>query len=83
VHLAHNIWISGPQFDTVTSLSKTVSQLTKNLALAVFGSTVLRNSSVTGNVSNKNKKKKQGELEDIPRPKLNGTKFRGIKGILI
>ncbi|XP_025161750.1 uncharacterized protein LOC112590168 [Harpegnathos saltator] len=52
-----------------------MAQFVKNLAIAVFGINTLKNSSVTGAKSNRNKNKKQ----ETPRPALDSTKLQAIR----
>ncbi|XP_036141175.1 uncharacterized protein LOC118645030 [Monomorium pharaonis] len=50
----------------------------KNMAIAVFGTTVLRSSSVTGTQSNRIKNKSKKE----PRPKLDPAKLLAVRDAL-
>lgn len=51
-------------------------QFVKNLAIAVFGINTLKESSVTGARSNRNKNK----VQETPRPALDSTKLQALRG---
>lgn len=56
-----------------------MSQFVKNLAIAVFGIDTLKESSVTGTKSNRNKNKNN----EPPRPALDSTKLQAIRGNML
>lgn len=60
------------------SNARTPAIFVKNMAVAVFGTSVLAMSSVTGTASNRNIKKK-GEAAKA-KPKLNSIKLMAITG---
>lgn len=78
MYLGHEVWITNPQYDSIAAISKSSAMFVKNLAIAVFGSTVLKRSSVTGIQSNRVKNKTNKE----PRPKLDSAKLLAIKGFI-
>lgn len=58
IHLGEGVWIEKGQYDLCVYHAKGSYQLfVKNVALAVFGPEELKNSSVTGSVSRRNKNK--------------------------
>ncbi|XP_015591473.1 uncharacterized protein LOC107265982 [Cephus cinctus] len=79
IHIGRNVWLPSQVYDTAACISKTPSMFVKNIAIAVFGCTTLRNSSVTGKISNRQK----GKRNDVkPRPKLETKRLEAIKDIL-
>ncbi|KYN07073.1 BEN domain-containing protein 5, partial [Cyphomyrmex costatus] len=76
VYLGHDVWITNCQYDSIVNVSKTCSIFVKNLAIAVFGTPILKASSVTGTVSNRTKDKKNEKA----RPKLDPAKMLAVKG---
>ena len=78
--MGQDVWITIPQYDSISCLSDTSAKFVKNLAIAVFGTTTLKGSTVTGIVSNRVKNK---DLNAIARPKLDPTKLLAIKGVVI
>ncbi|XP_067212035.1 BEN domain-containing protein 5-like [Linepithema humile] len=78
IHVGQNIWISSQVYDSAVCISKSPSVFTKNMALAIFGAQVLKESSVTGTVSNRIK----GKNTLAARPKLDPQRFLALKDIV-
>lgn len=70
------MYIPKSSYDTVLVISKSIPQFIKNLAVAVFGIKVLKESTVTGNISNRKKKYNNEKA----RPALDPTKLKAIRG---
>lgn len=79
MYLGHDVWITSCQYDSIVAISKSCAMFVKNMAVAVYGTTVLKNSSVTGTQSNRIKNKTKEEA----RPKLDAAKLLAVKGIII
>ncbi|XP_067208869.1 putative leucine-rich repeat-containing protein DDB_G0290503 [Linepithema humile] len=75
IHLGYGVYICARQYDAVCVISKTMPQFVKNLAIAVFGIKTLKESSVTGARSNRNKNKTQ----ETARPALDSTKLQALR----
>lgn len=75
MHLGFDVYIPKSAYDSVLVISKTIPQLIKNLALAVYGIKVLKESTVTGTASNR---KKNENVQS--RPALDPTKLKAIRG---
>ena len=79
MYLGHDVWITSCQYDIIVAISKSCAMFVKNMAVAVYGTTVLKNSSVTCTQSNRIKNKTKEEA----RPKLDAAKLLAVKGIII
>lgn len=74
IHLGEGVWLKKDTYDEIAKMSKSPSVFIKNLAVAIFTPDVLRNSSVTGKLSAKQKK-----LGTNARPRLNPDCITAIK----
>ncbi|XP_024889911.1 BEN domain-containing protein 5-like isoform X1 [Temnothorax curvispinosus] len=79
MHLGNDIWLPVHLYDTAVVSCKTASKFVKYMAIAIFGIRTLKDSSISGKVSNRNIKSKPNE---IPRPPLDSKKIGAIKKIL-
>ncbi|XP_077282344.1 uncharacterized protein LOC143908521 [Temnothorax americanus] len=77
IHIGRDIWLSCPMYDSIIQLSRSKAQFVKNCAIAVFGTTSLKESTVTGTVSNRIRNK----TLVVPRQKLDATKLLALKDI--
>ncbi|XP_071581144.1 uncharacterized protein, partial [Temnothorax nylanderi] len=78
MYLGHDVWITNCQYDSIAAISKSSAMFVKNMAIAVFGTAVLKCSSVTGTQSNRIKNKTKKE----PRPKLDPAKLLAVRDTL-
>lgn len=78
MHLGNDIWLPVHLYDTAVVSCKTASKFVKYMAIAIFGIRTLKDSSISGKVSNRNIKSKPNE---IPRPSLDGKKIGAIKSM--
>lgn len=76
IHIGQNVWLSCPVYDSIIQLSRSKAQFVKNCAIAVFGTTTLKESTVTGTVSNRIRNK----TSVTPHQKLDATKLLALKG---
>lgn len=74
VHLGRGIWMQSQIFDCIYRKKKDTIFL-KELATAVFGEEVLKNSSVCGSASNRNK-------NEVAKPALDPTKLLAMQDLL-
>lgn len=74
IHLGEGVWIRFDTYQAIAKASKSPSMFVKNLAVAVFSPDTLRNSSVSGKISAKDKK-----AGKKARPVLEPTKVVAIK----
>lgn len=74
MHLGRGVYISKACFNDAWFRSTSGSHFVKTIALYVFGSQTLMNSSVTGKSSNNYKKALQ-------KPALDSTKLSAIEGM--
>ncbi|XP_046432377.1 uncharacterized protein LOC124185545 [Neodiprion fabricii] len=74
IHLGHNVWIPYSTYNGAVNRAKSNQMFVKEIAVAVFGYDVLKNSSITGTQSNK--------FKDKPaKAKLDETKMLAISDI--
>jgi len=71
--LGRGVFISKEAYNDAWFMSTSGGQFVKSIAVAIFGTTTLINSSVTGRTSNNYKKA-------IKKPALNSTKLSAIEG---
>uniref|UniRef100_A0ACB8F3X7 BEN domain-containing protein 5 n=1 Tax=Sphaerodactylus townsendi TaxID=933632 RepID=A0ACB8F3X7_9SAUR len=74
VHLGSGIWVDGEKWHQL-QVTQGDSKYTKNLAVMIWGTDVLKNRSVTG-VATKKKK------DAIPKPPLSPHKLSIVRGLL-
>ena len=76
IHIGRDVWISTSAYDNIVNLSRTHAQFVKNCAIHLFGIQTLKESTVTGSISNRKKK-----VQTVALPKLDARKYRALKGI--
>ncbi|CAH1173957.1 unnamed protein product [Phaedon cochleariae] len=74
VHLGQNIFLKKEIYNSCLVSAKSGAQFVKNIAVSIFGIEILKNSSVTGKMSNRIKKSEA-------RPPLDPNKLKAIKEI--
>ncbi|XP_074115754.1 uncharacterized protein LOC141538274 [Cotesia typhae] len=73
IHCGQNIWITTQDYTNAKAASSSESMFVKNIAMNIFTREVLKNSSITGNSSNRTK--------GPAKPKLDPTKMLAVRDI--